>query len=174
MEKLGGQKLVHGTHFTVVADVVSDEAALTSTTTTTTTITTTSAATSEVVTTHAATETEIDVLRYPTMEPAFKLACDKTLSFRREHGGRVPTGGPNATRNEGRLANLKSKLRMRCSRALGAKPSERQLSAEKSAYFEWCISDEEQARQGNPRAAAPVRVDSSSGGHPVRTAMRLA
>ena len=107
----------------------------------------------EVVTTDAATETESDALRYPIMEPAFKLACDKILSFRREQGGRVPTGGVNATPNEKRLANLKRKLSMRCSKPLGTKPSERMLSAKESAYFQWCISDEEHARQGIPPEA---------------------
>ena len=117
------KKLVHGTHFTVVADVASDAAASTSTTTKTTSITTTSAATSEVVTTDAATETEIDVLRYPIMEPAFKLACDKILSFRREQGGRVPFRGKDATPDEmlgcwEMLRDMKSRLTMTTNRVL--------------------------------------------------------
>ena len=107
------------------------------------------------------------------MEPALKRACDKILSFRKEQGGRVLTGGLNATPNENRLANMKRKLSMRCSKTLGAKPSERKLSAKESAYFKWCISDDEQARQGippeqglggNPPAAAPVDQGAAAGG----------
>ena len=67
--------------------------------------------------------------------------CDDIISFRQSHEGRLPNRSSNAPIDEQRLGNHRYKLRMRCTQALGDKPSERMLNADEIAHFERAVSE---------------------------------
>ena len=62
---------------------------------------------------------------------------------------------------ERRLSNLRTKLQIRCDRALSAKPSHRKLNANEIAYFKWAVSEEPPAStEGRPsRSIQQARPD---------------
>ena len=73
-------------------------------------------------------------------DASVRARCDEILSWRRTHSGHVPSH----TRKSGeeiRLAKQRSRLKSRCSKALGSAPSQRQLSQDEVRYYEWCLSD---------------------------------
>ena len=65
--------------------------------------------------------------------------CEDIISFRQAHEGRLPIRGPDAPADEKRLGNHRYKLRMRCTKALGDKTSERMLNAKEIALFERAV-----------------------------------
>ena len=75
------------------------------------------------------------------MDPAVRERCDEILSWRRAHGGRAPTVLNDPLCQQSMLANHKSRLKRRCSKAVSAYPSGRQLNQDEVRYFEWCLSD---------------------------------
>ena len=92
------------------------------------------------------------------MDPSVKRQCDEILSFRRDHDGRLPCRGKHSSVEEWRLGNLRTKLQIRCARALSAKPSHRKLNTDEIAYFKGAVSE--------PPIAA-VRSCPQSRGHDV-------
>ena len=68
---------------------------------------------------------------------------------------------------EGRLAVQQAKLKCRCSKALGTKPSQRQLSQNEVRYYEWCLSDAalHQERPEWMAEASPTRNANSGDAH---------
>ena len=117
--------------------------------------------------------------------------CDDIVSFRRSHEGRLPNRGSNAPADEQRLGNHRYKLRMRCTKALGDKPSERMLNADEITYFERAVSEampESQSAQppsnkklisdgsGNPiakKARVATAVACSGGPHPAASKLAI-
>ena len=101
------------------------------------------------------------------MDPSVKRQCDEILSFRRDHDGRLPCRGKNSSVEEWRLGNLRTKLQIRCARALSAKPSHRKLNTEEFAYFKWAVSDETLACHGEPPPIPTMSSCPQSRGHDV-------
>ena len=80
--------------------------------------------------------------------------CDDIIAFRQAHEGRLPNRASNAPPDERRLGNHRYKLRMRCTKALGDKPSERMLNADERALFERAVFEampESQSEQPSPK-----------------------
>jgi hypothetical protein len=73
------------------------------------------------------------------MDSSVRQQCDKIWEFRVAHAGREPVRSRHDD-HENLLAVKKSKLSSRCNKALGSKPSERELMPEEVAYFKWCLS----------------------------------
>ena len=77
---------------------------------------------------------------HPTaLDAAVRRQCDEILSWRRAHGGQRPVQTRDSC-EEGRLALRQAKLKCRRAKALGTKPSERQLNQDEVRYYEWCLS----------------------------------
>ena len=75
------------------------------------------------------------------MDSAVRKMCDDILMWRRGHGGRSPKKQSDSLGEQSKLARNKSNLRRRCSKAIGAYPSQRQLNQDEVQYVEWCLSD---------------------------------
>lgn len=74
------------------------------------------------------------------MDASVREKCDEILLWRRSHGGNKPVRSRDLC-EESRLAVHLAKLQCRCSKALDAKPSGRQLNQDEVRYFKWCLSD---------------------------------
>ena len=72
--------------------------------------------------------------------PDAKIQIDKICAWKQSHDGELPKRRSTDSTEENRLAVLLHKLKLRRSRPLGAKPSERQLSTEEVAYLNECLS----------------------------------
>ena len=53
-------------------------------------------------------------------------------------------------------------MKCRCTKALGTKPSERQLNQDEVRYYEWCLSDA--ALHGDPRAIGDSSIEQTAVG----------
>ena len=73
------------------------------------------------------------------MDPAFLRECEEVLFFRRQHGGQKPVRS-RVDPEQNRLAMKLSKLKIRCEKALGPHPSQRQLTPDEVKYYYWCLS----------------------------------
>jgi len=71
----------------------------------------------------------------------FEKQCQQILDYRRAHGGRAPCQSKSDP-NEHQLGQMKSKLKRRCQKAVGVKPSQIKLTPEQSSHLDWCLSDE--------------------------------
>ena len=80
-----------------------------------------------------------------------KTMCDAILEYRRLNNGREPRRNRQDP-FEDLLGRAKSKLKTRREKAVGPHPSQRRLSREEAAYFNWCLSFEsiEPARAPGP------------------------
>ena len=70
----------------------------------------------------------------------FEKQCQQILDYRRAHGGRAPCQSKSDP-NEHQLGQMKSKLKRRCQKAVGVKPSQIKLTPEQSSHLDWCLSD---------------------------------
>ena len=78
------------------------------------------------------------------IDASVRARCDEILWWRRSHSGQVPSHTRASSRKaevENCLAKQRSRLKCRCSKALGSAPSQRQLSQDEVRYYEWCLSD---------------------------------
>ncbi len=73
------------------------------------------------------------------MDPLVRKHCDEILAFRRANDGRKPARSRDAS-EENRIAVQQAKLKIRCDKPLGTKPSQRQLTPDERRYYEWCMS----------------------------------
>ena len=88
------------------------------------------------------TETRSAGVTPPSVETRrIQTICDEIIAFRQSHSGRLPNRGSNALAHEQQLGNHRYKLKMRCSKALSQKPSERMLNADERALFERAVSE---------------------------------
>ena len=101
------------------------------------------------------------------MDDPVRRQCNEILLWRRGNGGRKPMQTRECC-EEGRLAVQQAKLKCRCSKALGTKPSQRQLSQNEVRYYEWCLSDAalHQERPEWMAEASPIRNTNSGDAHP--------
>ena len=74
------------------------------------------------------------------LDASVRRQCNEILSWRHGNGGQKPMRTRDSC-EEGRLAARQAKLKCRCTKALGTKPSERQLNQDEVRYYEWCLSD---------------------------------
>ena len=100
------------------------------------------------------------------MDDPVRRQCNEILLWRRGNGGRKPMQTRECC-EEGRLAKQQAKLKGRCSKALGTKPSQRQLSQDEVRYYEWCLSDAalHQERPEWMAEVSPTRNTNSGDAH---------
>ena len=100
------------------------------------------------------------------MDDSVQRQCNEILLWRRGNGGRKPMRTRECC-EEGRLAMQQAKLKGRCSKALGTKPSQRQLSQDEVRYYEWCLSDAalHQERPEWMAEVSPTRNTNSGDAH---------
>ena len=110
------------------------------------------------------------------MDPAFLRECEEVLFFRRQHGGQKPVRS-RVDPEQNRLAMKLSKLKIRCEKALGPHPSQRQLTPDEVKYYYWCLSSDAveapQALAASPAPSVtdlcPTAASSSNSGKPAST-----